>query len=133
MFKADPSLEKDGVWLEYGEADGKPVRILIARAGGANTAYTKRLEALVKPYRRQIQTETIDPEQVQKLLKQAYAETVVLGWENVTDAEGNPLPFSAANVVKLFTELPDLWQDVQEQAQRATLYRAEILKAEAGN
>lgn len=133
MFKADPSLERDGIWLEYGDKDGKPVRIRIARAGGSNNAYTKRLEALVKPYRRQIQTEVIEGEQVQKLLRQAYAETVVLAWENVTDADGAPMPFSAANVVKLFTDLPDLWQDVQEQAQRAALFRAEVLAADAGN
>lgn len=134
MFKADSKAEKEGVWLEYGDgADGKPVRIRVARAGGSNNAYTKRLEALVKPHRRQIQTETIDAELVQKMLKQAYAETVVLAWENVTDESGNALPFSAANVVKLFNDLPDLWLDVQEQAQRAALYRADILAAEAGN
>jgi hypothetical protein len=134
LFKADAKAEKEGIWLEYGSTvDEKPVRIRIARAGGANVQYAKRLEALVKPHRRQIQTETIDTELVQKLLKQVYAETVVLAWENVTDEHGQPLPFSAANVIKLFTDLPDLWLDVQEQAQRAALYRADVLAAEAGN
>lgn len=134
QFTTDNKLEREGILLEYGVAsNGQPITIRIARAGGSNAQYQKRMEVLVKPYRRQIQTETIDSKQVEKLIRQVYAETVVLGWENVEDAEGNPLTFSKENCLKLFDDLPDLFLDIQEQAQRAALYRAEIREAASGN
>lgn len=134
QFKSDANLEKSGILLEYGfNKAGKAITIRIARAGGANNAYTKRMEAKFKPYRRQIQTETIDTQIVEKLLREVYAETVVLGWENVEDADGNPMDYTVANCVKLFEDLPDLFKDIQEQSQRSALFRAELLEAAAGN
>lgn len=134
QFKTDPELEKAGLWLEYGPNSKKQEqRIRIARAGGANTQFQKRMEALTKPYRRQIQTEIIGNDVVQRLMRQAYAETVVLGWENIEGPNGEDIPFSVENCVQLFTDLPDLFTDVQEQAQKAVLFRAEVREADAGN
>ena len=133
-FKTDANLEKSGIELEYGEnSKGQPILIRIARAGGANSAYNKRLEVLTKPYRRQIQTETVDNKVLEKIVAQAFAETVVLGWEGVEDEDNNDLPFSVDNVVKLFTDLPDLYKDIQEQAQKTALFRQEILEADSKN
>lgn len=133
-FKTDANLEKSGIELEYGEnSKGQPILIRIARAGGANSSYNKRLEVLTKPYRRQIQTETIDNKVLEKIVAQAFAETVVLGWEGVEDEDNNELTFSVDNVVKLFNDLPDLYKDIQEQAQKTALFRQEILEADSKN
>lgn len=133
-FQTDTNLEKNGIVLEYGDnSKGLPIGIRIARAGGSNNAYNKRLEALVKPYRRQIQTETIDNKVLEKLVLQAFAETVVLGWENVEDKDENELEFNVENVINLFTDLPDLFKDIQEQASKAVLFREDILEVEAKN
>lgn len=134
QFTTDPQLEREGVLLEYGTSStGQPVTIRIARAGGANVQFQKRLEALTKPFRRQIQTETIDQKVSEKLVRQVYAETVVLGWENVEDRDGNPIPYSRDACMKLFDDLPDLFLDIQEQAQRVALFRTTIREADAGN
>lgn len=144
QFKTDESLEKTGILLEYGTtSDGKPIVIRIARAGGSNRAYERRMEAEVKPYRRQIQNETIENAVVNRLLRKVYAETVVLGWENVElpvlDKDGQPTsemkpaPFTVENCVRLFEDLPDLFRDIQEQSQRAALFRAEVREADGKN
>ncbi len=134
QFKTDNSLEKEGILLEYGEnSKGKPITIRIARAGGANKAYEKRMEIRVKPYRRQIQNEIIETALVEKIIKQVYAETIVLGWENVEDENGNDMEFSVENCLKLFDDLPDLFRDIQEQSQRAALFRQEVREADAKN
>ena len=144
QFKTDNTLEKDGILLEYGEnSKGKPICIRVARAGGSNNAYAKRMEARVKPYRRQIQTETMESALVERIVKEVYAETVVLGWEHVEfpvlDAQGNPtdkfeeLPYTTENCIRLFDDLPDLFLDIQEQSQRAALFRAEVREADAKN
>lgn len=135
QFKTDDNLERTGILLQYGvnERNGEPITIRVARAGGSNSAYLKKIEAKVKPFRRQIQNETIEKPVVDKMLRETYAESVVLGWENVDDKQGNPLPFTVQNCIQLFEELPDLFTDVQEQAQKAALFRADVLEADSKN
>ena len=134
QFKTDKNIEKDGIVLEYGmNSKKKIIGIRIARAGGANVQYSKLLEAKIKPYRRQIQNETLDNDIADKITKEVYAQTIVLGWENVEDENGEELEFSVANCIKLFTDLPELWSDIQQQATRASLFRAEILENDSKN
>jgi hypothetical protein len=134
QFKTDERIEQSGVWLEYGNSsNGKPVRILIARAGGKNSRYVKTLETKFKPFRRQFQNETMENDQANRLLIEVYAESVVLGWENVEDEKGTPLAFNKDNVVKLFTDLPDLFTDVREQAMKQALFKADISEADSKN
>lgn len=151
QFKTDADLEKQGIVIDYGEA-----RIRIARAGGANQKFAKRLEAVTKPYKRAIQTETMDTQKGNELLQQVYAETVVLDWETKTgendrgeaifetgidpedagedpEADGSLLAVNSENILKVFKNLPDLFQDLQEQAQKSALFRQEIMEADAGN
>ncbi len=134
QFATDKNVEKEGVVLEYGlNSKKKVMSIRIARAGGANTHYAKLLESKIKPYRRQIQNETLDNSVAEKLTKEVYALSVVLGWENIEDKDGNELEFNQTNFIKLMDDLPDLWSDIQSQATRAALFRSEILEADAKN
>ena len=75
----------------------------------------------------------MDNDVADKITKEVYAQTVVLGWENVEDENGEELEFSVANCIKLFTDLPELWSDIQQQATRASLFRAEILENDSKN
>jgi hypothetical protein len=134
QFKTDKNIEQEGVILEYGKTDdGKIIAIRIARAGGGNLRYTKLLEAAIKPYRRQLQNETMDNNIAETITQRVYAQSVVLGWENVEDAEGKPMEFNVENCIKLFKDLPDLWSDIQSQANRAALFRQDILDEDAKN
>lgn len=141
-FETNTSLEKSGIELDYGPnnrlpADSKgnhPVTIIrISRAGGSNDAYLKRMEAKAKPHRRAIQHETIDKETLAKIIREVYAETVVLGWSNVTDRDGKVLEYSIENAMTLFKDLPDLFLDIQEQAQNAALFRVNVRDDDAKN
>lgn len=133
QFKTDSNVEKKGITIRYGNDGDKPIEFVIARAGGANTAYNKVLEAKLKPYRRQIQNETMDTDTMVALIRDVYATTVVIGWNNVRDADGNELPFTRENCIKLFTDLPELFEDIQTQANRAALFREEVLEIESKN
>lgn len=144
QFKTDKSIEKEGIVLNYGKnSKGKDIEIRIARAGGANVQYAKLLEAKTKPYRRQIQNETLDNEVAEKITQEVYARTVVLGWNGVEfpilDEKGEEtgsfeeLPFNEKNCIRLFQDLPDLWSDIQQQSQRSALFRAELLEQDAKN
>lgn len=133
-FETDKSLERDGIVLDYGfNSKDQPIQIRIARAGGSNTKFAKVLEQKMKPYKRAIANDTMDNKVAEKLLVEAYADAVIIGWTGVEDREGNALDFTRDNVVKLFTDLPDLFTDIQVQSQKSALFRAELREAEQGN
>ncbi len=134
QFETSPDLERKGVLLDYGKnKDGTDIMIRIARAGGANKQYDKRMEILTKPMRRQIQNETVEAEAIDRVFRKVWAETVVLGWEHVQDEDGKEIPFSVDNCIALFEKLPDLFADIQEQSRKAALFRQENLEADGKN
>lgn len=133
-FSTDAAIERNGVILNYGKnSKGADIEIRIARAGGANKRYIERMEAKTKPLRRQIQTDTVDRNTLETLIREVFVETVVIGWSGVEDQDNNEMPFSRENAIKLFTDLPDLFADIQEQAQKSALFRVEIQEADAKN
>lgn len=134
QFKTDESVEKEGLLLEYGpNSKGDPIRIRIARAGGSNVAFVKSFERHSQPYKRLIQLGQMDEANNRRLMLNVYLDSVVKGWENVEDEEGNPLPFSRDNATKLLTDLPDLFGDIMTQAANATLFRETIDGVDSGN
>ncbi len=137
MFETVPSLETQGIVLQY--APG--VEMVIARAGGANKRFARVLARLSKPHRRAIQTETINEDIGQDIMREAYAEAVVLSWVGFTkdiltkqeaDA-GTELECEVATVKAVFKALPDLFEDVAKMSNNITLYRAETLEQDSGN
>lgn len=128
-FKSDIERERHGLWLDYGDAG----EFLVARAGGANKAYEKALNRITKPHRRALEAEAIDNDKAFDLMKQAFAEAVVLDWKGVTNAEGEELPYSKDNCLWLLRELDDLFHALREDAHKASLFRAALREEAAGN
>ncbi|MCI0418642.1 MAG: hypothetical protein L0312_05375 [Acidobacteria bacterium] len=129
QFKTNESFETTGVVLDYGDGG----RIRIARAGGANKKYLRATEKLSRQYRNQIRMGTFSGDLANKVMQEVFADTVVLGWEGVTDADGTNIPFSRENCMRLFRDLPALWDDVQEQAASVAIFREAELDEVAGN
>lgn len=128
-FKTNPELEKNGIVLDLGEVG----KFTIARAGGANQKFEKRMAALTKPHRRAIQAGTIDQQILSEITATAAAETIVLGWEGVTGPDGQPLEFNVANCKQLLTDLPELFTEIVNAARDHTLYLQHIREEDAGN
>lgn len=147
-FRSDIGAEQEGVVLDYGA-----FRVTIARAGGANKAYERILEALTKPYRRAIQLETLDPKVSEKIMKEAMAKAVILNWEVLVDAEGNPdpdgqdwkqglehpdtgdlIPFTWENVLEVLQhkEIQNLYHDLRAQSSKEALF-LQTRREEEGN
>lgn len=137
LFKTDPNLEKSGIVVDYGD-----FRVTLARAGGANRRFAQVLEAKTKPFKRAIQTEMMDNERGLQLLRETYAEAVILNWEvrqgddwvqGIEAPDGSIMEFSVANILETFKNLPDLFTDLQEQASKAALFRQTVRENDAGN
>lgn len=118
QFKTDESIEKKGVNLDFGS-----FAIRIARAGGSNKAYAKALMKHLKPYRKAIAAGTMDPKKQQAVMAEVYADSVILGWANVTDKDGKVMEFNHENVVKLLTDLPELFNQIIADAENYRLFK----------
>lgn len=143
-FKTNHDLEVKGIEIDYGD-----FILTIARAGGSNKKFERVLEAKTKPYRRALQTETMDPSVANQIMLEVYAEAIILNWQTkVGEGQhgkplykvgieapkgGDLLPFKTKNVVQVLQDLPDLFTDIQGQANKFALYRDSVLEAEAGN
>lgn len=137
-FKTNTNFEKTGVWVDLGVA-----RIKVARAGGSNQAYQRRLTALTKPHRRAIQSGNMDNDLLQDLLAQVYASDVILDWETKDDmgnyhkgienSDGEIVPVNYDNVYRVLTDLPDLFSEITEYASAGDLFNAQMLDAIAKN
>ena len=140
QFTTDHALETDGVILDFGD-----YAIRIARAGGANKRFTKALESRFKPFKRLLQNETLDEEVARKTTVEAYADAIILGWGHrpkpdgeivwggLPGPNGDLIPFSRAAVVKVMTDLPDLFAEVRDQAGKVALFRRQDIEETAGN
>jgi hypothetical protein len=117
MFKTDKKLETEGVILDYGS-----FQITVARAGGSNKKFQKALSDLAKPHTLAMKNQTMDPELADRLMVEAYADSIILNWKGVTDESGKKIPFNKANVIELFTNLPDLFSNVVEQASQFSMF-----------
>ena len=113
-YGTDTKAEREGVWIKFGDG----LEIKLARAGGKNRKFAKVFEKKTRPHRRRLETMTAKEGLAEKLLIETFATTVVLDWKNITDKDGSPWPFSKANCIQLFTDLPDLFAEIREEAQR---------------
>ncbi len=122
LFKTDQKLDVEGIWLDYGD-----FRIKIGRAGATNKRFKKTFEARMKPFRRAMQSDTMNTDVADKITREVWAETIVITWDsplgaNVMPYKGEAFAFNIDNCKKLFEELPDLFIDVREQSMKLGLF-----------
>lgn len=129
LFATDQKSEVEGVVYNV----TPEISFTLARAGGANMRYSKVLAARMRPYTRQITDESIDLDLVNDILIEVFAETVILGWKGITDAEDKEISFTVQNAIALFKQLPDLFTDVREYAGKMANYRAQEITDAVGN
>jgi len=111
LYETDEDLEKKGVGLQFGEAV-----FYVRRAGGTNTEFERVYEEKTRNMTSRVQLAALTEEQSSRILREVYAESVMLGWKNVTDREGNPLEYSKENFLKLMNDLPVLWRAIRVEA-----------------
>ena len=137
VFETDEDLETSGIWLDYGD-----FRVKIASANQGNKKYVKYAEKALKPVRKAMQAGAISNERSMTLMADIYAKTVVIDWETAVDGQmqkgieqrnGDISPVNYETVKQAFLDLPNLFIDIQEQANSIANFRKAELEDESGN
>lgn len=127
-FKTDENKEAgEGIELKYGDSS-----ITIHRAGGSNAKFRKQNDANLRKYGRDIDLGTLDDETDRKIMVDLYVDTVIIGWKNITDENGNPLEYNRENVVKLLNDLPELFADIRRVATNVAFFKEKELEEDLG-
>jgi hypothetical protein len=135
-------IEKEGILVNYGD-----FRFKIARAGGSNQDFRRLLQAKLKPFRHQMDNDTMDEKASEAIVREVYARTIVLGWETKVSEDPSPegtwepwletpdgkTKFSVEACIKVLTDLPELFKDIQSMASKAAHYRKAEEEADTGN
>lgn len=136
-FETDPNMEQEGVFLDYGD-----FRVRIAHAGQGNSKYVKYAEKKLKPVRKAMEAGALGNERSMAIMIDIYAESIILDWQvrngddwksGIEARDGSVLPFTRENVENTLRALPNLFLDIQQQAQSIANFRRADLEGEAGN
>jgi len=127
-FKTNSALEEQGVFFQVEEG----VKFLIARFSADSEKVQAATLKYLKPYVRQIQSNQLSAKKRTEISVTTFVHACVIGWEGVTDAEGNLIPFSKENCIELLLELPELFRTLEEYSSDANNYKDDV-KEELGN
>src|SRR5690554_1250966 len=117
-LKTDTDAEVSGVWVPIDDE----TELLIARLG--NPRYRDAMARKGRPYRTAARNNTLPEDILTKILIEAIAETVLLGWKNFKE-DGVELEYSPATAKRLLEDYPDFRDLVVGLAGDAELYRQE--------
>lgn len=141
-FKTDKTAEVEGVEVAVAMNDhnNEPIFIRISRMGTTNKRYTKALNKVTQPHQAAIQNGAMDNDLARKMLQEVFVDTILLGWKNLPkseltgdEADKDELEFTRENALALFDEMPDLYDDWEGRAQKASSFREQEREASAGN
>lgn len=134
MYKTSKEKENDGIWVSFGlNSKNKETRVKLARATRTNAKYSKALERLTKPHKRQKELGTLSPEIENEIVLKAFAEAIVLDWENMEDENLKDMKYTKENVIKVLQDLPDFFNDLVDLTTKADIFKEEELQENAKN
>ena len=122
FYKTDRTLEKEGIWIMISDDVG----FLVRRFGGANADRMK--QAMAKhytPYASQVNKGTIDPQKETEIMATAFVESCLVDWKGV-EIDGEIAPFEQDVAIKFLISLPELTNELIEQAQKVENFKEEL-------
>lgn len=118
--------------LDGVEIDIDGAIFICRRAGGGNRRYRAAISVgLNKPgvsARINSEDKVIAFEADDEISIEAYADSVVLDWKNVTDRNDEPWPYTKENFTELMHACPELWLTLRSKASDIEQFRVGQVK-----
>jgi hypothetical protein len=122
LYKTDSSLENNGVWFTV----SKDTSFCLKRFGGSNAVKVKQAMAKYhKPHARLIENDALPLEKVHEIMAQVVASSCLVDWKGVV-VDGQELPCTFDNAVKLFCELPELFNTLFNYISGVDSFKEEV-------
>jgi len=124
MFKFDEDLVSvdQGVWTEWNGSKFKIAHI-------SNMKFQRALARLQQPYRRRIETGSIDPNTNKKIVAQAMAETILIDWDKVVNTENQDTPYTPVVGQTALMKSSEFRDFVSDFAMNLSNFREEEIEA----
>lgn len=118
QFSFDPRAETEGVRVHLGEG----LYVVVGRVNSPRFVEAMRKHS--GPYKFEMDRNTLSEDVAQKILVKVYAETILLGWENMQDEAGQDIPYSREAARKAMEDYPEFFNMVKDAASRMELFRS---------
>lgn len=128
-IKTDSQKEIEGVWVDF----ALDIKLKIARA--RNPKYTELVRNLTEPIRVKMRDDTIEMDELNEILLQVRAKTILLDWQNIEDKDGATISYSPEKVEEFFRdpELRDFYKFIIAVSENADQYRKDLVKESEKN
>jgi hypothetical protein len=115
--------------------DGSIPTFTLARKSPTNDEWAKEFERVTRPYRRLIENGKIPRSKAIELNKQVFCKTLLLGWQNVQDANGASIQFSYETAMELMAhpELQDLYFTLDAECGQDAAFADEAIEGDSKN
>lgn len=143
IYGTNKAKEVSGVRLEVGMNDynGKPIFITVSRMSRNNQKYQQAFSDKFDPHMAAIQADALGETMARKLTRELFADEILHNVENLplSDLTGNDedndkvMEYTRDNVLALFEELPEVYDDWEARAKKASNFRDKVVKDLAKN
>ena len=143
IYGTNKDKEVSGVRLEVGMNDfnNKPIFITVSRMSRNNQKYQQAFSDKFDPHMAAIQADALGEAMARKLTRELFADEILHNVENLplSDLTGKEedndkiMEYTRENVLALFEELPEVYDDWEARAKKAANFRDKAVKAAAGN
>ena len=118
QFDADIKSVDEGIWIPF---NGSRFRI----AHVSNLKFQRAIAKQQQPYRRKLETGTLDPAISKEIMCRALSEGVLLDWDGVVDKSGEAVTYEPERGFTSLMKNPEFRDFVSEAAQSVANYREE--------
>ncbi len=127
-YITDEKLETEGVWRNLQEGG----RVLVGRY--KSTTYNAALREKLKPLVAKLANESeIDPAAFEDAVLQASAETILLGWDDIQDDDGEELAYTTELALYYLRNAKDFREEVLGLSQQREAYSKAFQEHATGN
>jgi hypothetical protein len=134
QFKTHKESEENGIIIRFKKNDdGTIPSFKIARASSSNKNWAKTFEAKARPFKRDIEEKVLSEEDANDLNIDVFVSAILQGWENVQDEHGKNIVYNRDNAIKLFHDLPELYETLDAKSKDMQNFLEANLKADEKN
>ncbi len=121
-YVTDGGAETQGITIKISDT----VSFRCRRAGGRNMLYERALSKHSRPYMRRIRNGIMGNDELKwKILLPTYLDAVIIGWDGVTDEEGDDVPFGRGTCSEYLEAFPNVFDELVSIASDMAAFRAQ--------